>query len=109
MTNLVCLVGRLVSTPELVETEEGKKVCYITIAIPRSYKNMEGVYETDFIDCVLWQHIAESTTEYCRKGDLVGIKGRLQTRSVEHEDFKYKKTEIIAEKISFLATGKSEE
>ena len=103
------LVGRLVSTPELVETEEGKKVCYITLATPRSFKNEEGIYETDFIDCVLWQSIAENTTEYCRKGDLVGIRGRIQTRNVEHEDFKYKKTEIIAEKVTFLSTGKSDE
>ena len=109
MHNLVGLVGRLVSTPELKETEEGKKVTYITLAVPRSFKNEEGIYETDFIDCILWHVIAESTAEYCRKGDLIGIKGRIQTTDVERDDFKYKKTEIVAEKVSFLATGKSEE
>ncbi len=109
MNNYVCLIGRLVSTPELVETEEGKKVTNITLAVPRSFKNAEGIYETDFIDCILWHGIAETTTEYCRKGDLVGIRGRLQTRNIERDDFKYKKTEIVVEKISFLATRKSEE
>lgn len=109
MNNLVSLVGRLVSTPELKETEEGKKVTYITLAVPRSFKNEEGFYETDFIDCILWHGIAESTAEYCRRGDLIGIRGRIQTTNVERGDFKYKKTEIVTEKVSFLATGKSEE
>ena len=109
MNNLVVLVGRLVSTPELKETEEGKKVTYITLAVPRRFKNEEGIYETDFIDCTLWYGIAESTTEYCRRGDLIGIKGRIQTTDVERDDFKDKKTEIVAEKVSFLATGKGDE
>ena len=108
MNNLVSLVGRLVSTPELKETEEGKKFTYITLAVPRSFKNEEGIYETDFIDCILWNGIAESTAEYCRRGDLIGIRGKIQTTNVERDDFKYKKTEIVAEKVSFLATGKSE-
>lgn len=109
MNNLVSLVGRLVSTPELKETEEGKKVTYITLAVPRSFKNEEGFYETDFIDCILWHGIAESTAAYCRRGDLIGIRGRIQTTNVERDDFKYKKTEIVTEKVSFLATGKSDE
>ena len=109
MNNLVVLVGRLVSTPELKETEEGKKFTYITLAVPSSFKNEEGIYETDFIDCILWNGIAESTAEYCRRGDLIGVRGRIQTTNVERDDFKYKKTEIVAEKVSFLATGKSEE
>lgn len=107
MLNTLALVGRLVNTPELKE-EEGKRVTYITLAVPRSYKNEEGIYETDFIDCVLWRGIAENTIEYCKRGDLIGIKGRIQTRYVERDDFKYKKTEIVAEKVSFLSTGKSE-
>ena len=109
MNNLVSLVGRLVNTPELKETEEGKKVTYITLAVPRSFKNSYGIYETDFIDCILWHGIAESTTEYCKRGDLIGIKGRIQTTDVERDDFKYKKTEIVTEEVSFLSTGKSDE
>ena len=53
MLNQVVLVGRLVRDPELRETEEGKKVTNITIAVPRSYKNIDGEYDTDFIDCTL--------------------------------------------------------
>ena len=79
MLNQVVLVGRLVKDPELRETEEGKKLTNITIAVPRNYKNIDGEYDTGFIDCVLWAGVAESTVDYCHKGDLLGIKGRLQT------------------------------
>lgn len=73
MLNQTVLVGRLVKNPELSETEKGKKVSKITLAVPRSYKNVNGEYETDFIECVLWSGIAESTVEYCQKGDLIGV------------------------------------
>ena len=74
MLNQVVLVGRLVSTPELQLTENGKKISKITLAVPRSYKNMNGEYDTDFLDCTLWTNVAENTTEYCQTGDMIGIK-----------------------------------
>ena len=80
MLNQIVIVGRLVRDPELRETDGGKKVTNITLAVPRSYKNLNGEYETDYIDCVLWTGIAENTTEYCKKGDILGLKGRVQTR-----------------------------
>lgn len=107
MLNQTVIVGRLVRDPELIETETGKKVTNITLAVPRSYKNINGEYDTDFISCVLWQGIAENTTEYCKKGDLVGIKGRIQSRSIEQEDDYPKKImEVIAEKVTFLSSKK---
>lgn len=75
MLNQVVLVGRLVKNPELVETEKNKKLSRVTIAIPRSFKNMDGEYETDFINCIMWDSVAKSTVEYCKKGDIVGING----------------------------------
>lgn len=74
MLNQTVLVGRLVKDPELKETETGNKMTHITLAVPRSYKNVDGEYDTDFISCVLWKGIAENAVEYCHKGDLVGIK-----------------------------------
>lgn len=74
MLNQTVIVGRLVREPELRETENGTKVTNITLAVPRSYKNVDGEYETDFISCVLWKGIAENTVEYVKKGDLLGIK-----------------------------------
>ena len=88
MLNQVILVGRLVKSPELQLTETGRKMSLITLAVPRSYKNINGEYDTDFLDCTLWSGVAESATEYCNKGDLIGVKGRVQTRITETEDEK---------------------
>ena len=81
MLNQVVLVGRLTKDLETKELEEGKSVCNMTLAIPRSFKNADGEYETDFVECTLWNNIAENTAEYCKKGDIVGVKGRIQTGS----------------------------
>ena len=100
MLNQVIIVGRLVKKPIVEENENGIKVATITLAVQRSYKNAEGVYETDFIKCTLWNGIAETTVEYCDKGDLVGVKGRLQCLSGNE-------LQLIAEKVSFLSSGKT--
>ena len=93
MLNQTILVGRLVDQPKKEE-----KGASITIAIPRSYKNINGEYETDFITVKLWNVIATDTCEYCRKGDLIGIRGRLESNK--------NGLEIIADKITFLSTNK---
>ncbi len=106
MLNQLVVVGRLVKDPELRKTDTGRNVTNITLAVPRSYKNSNGEYDTDFIDCVLWSNVAETTTEYCHKGDLLGVKGRIQTRTVQAEEEKAKYiTEIIGEKVTFLSSG----
>lgn len=105
--NQTVIVGRLVKDPELNETGTGRKVTNITLAVPRSYKNINGEYDTDFISCVLWEGIAENTTEYCKKGDLVGVKGRIQSRKIELEDeYPRKILEVVAEKVTFLSSKK---
>ena len=101
MLNQIVLVGRIANDLELRETESGKSVCDITLAVPRSYKNDKGEYETDFIKCKLWQGMAQNTSNYCKKGDLVGIKGRLQTYN-NSENNKYV-MEVVAEKLTFLS------
>lgn len=97
MLNQIVLVGRLVSSPEKKENE-GKVYANITLAVPRSFKNENGEYETDFISVRLFGSTAENTTEWCNKGDLVGIKGRVQSNDG--------KMEIIAERVTFLSTAK---
>jgi len=109
MLNQTVIVGRLVSDPELRETDSGRKVTNVTLAVPRSFKNVNGEYDTDFISCVLWKGIAESTVSYCKKGDLVGVKGRLQSREYEFEDEKRKVVELVAEKVTFLSSKKADE
>lgn len=108
MLNQIVLVGRLVKTPELRITENGKKKSTITLAVPRNYKNINGEYDTDFLECTLWTNVAENTSEYCQTGDMLGVKGRVQTRIIQNEDgTKKKKTEIIAERVTFLAQAPS--
>lgn len=110
MINQTMLVGRLVREPEVRETENGKKVTNVTLAVSRSFKNADGEYETDFIDCTLWSGVAESTAEYCRAGDIIGIRGRIQTRTIENEDgTKSKRQEVVADKVTFLSSGKQKE
>ena len=109
MLNQLVVVGRLVKDPELKKTENGKNVTNITLAVPRSYKNSEGLYDTDFIDFTLWSNVAETTTEYCHKGDVLGIKGRIQTRKVEDEEKTNYYTDIIGERVTFLSSTKKPE
>ncbi len=105
MNHYIC-VGRLVSDPELKQTENGKNYTNMTIAVPRSYKNAEGEYETDFVDCTIWGNSAGNTVEYCKKGDMVGIKGRLETKVYETSTGeKRKATNIVADKITFIQSG----
>lgn len=107
--NQVILVGRLTSDPEITTSENNVKRSSITIAVNRPYKNSEGIYETDFIRCILWNNIASNTCEYCHTGDIIGIKGRLQTRSYEENETKKYIMEVIAEKITFLSSNKNSE
>ena len=110
MLNQVILVGRLVRDPELQLTDTGKKRSFITLAVSRGYKNQNGEYETDFLDCTLWTGIAENTAEYCKSGDVVGVKGRLQTWLLENEDgTRQKRVEIVAEKVTFLSSSKNKD
>ena len=109
MLNQTVIVGRIVRDPELKETDSGRKVTNITLAVPRSYKNINGEYETDYIPCVLWKGVAESTSQYCKKGDLVGIKGRIQSRNYEVEEERKYVVELIAENVTFLSSKKPEE
>ena len=109
MLNQVVLVGRLVKDPELVETETNKKMSRVTLAIPRSFKNMDGEYETDFVNCIMWDAIAKSAVEYCKKGDIVGIKGRIQSSVVEKDDEKKYYVDVIAERVTFLSSKKPDE
>jgi len=110
MLNQVVLVGRLTDDIEVINKENGKKISSLVLAVQRTYKNSDGIYEADFIRCTLWNAVASSTSEYCHKGDIVGIKGRIQVNSYEDKDGTKKySTEVIAEKVTFLSSKKTEE
>lgn len=106
--NNVILVGRLASEP-ILEEKENKQRTVIDLAVPRNFKNSEGMYEADFIRCVLWNGIAKNTSNYCHVGDSIGIRGRIQTRSYEDEEHNKKYiTEVIAQSVSFIAPKNKE-
>ena len=98
MLNQIVLVGRLVEDLQVEEIEE-RKVVKIKLAIPRSWKNEEGIYETDFVPITLWDNVAKNTAEYCKKGDIIGVKGRIQGEEGT--------IQIIAEKVTFLSSKSS--
>lgn len=108
MVNQIVLVGRIARTPETKTAENGKKMATLILAVPRNFKNANGEYDTDFLDCTLWSSVAESTSEYCKTGDMIGVKGRVQSRIVESPDgLRRRKTEIVAERVTFLTSNSS--
>lgn len=99
MLNQVVLVGRLSHDLEIKEIEENKKELSVVLAVPRSFKNEEGIYETDFINCKVFGYMLNSVLEYCKKGDLLGIRGRLQVVN--------NNIVVIAERVTFLSSKSS--
>ena len=108
MLNQVVLVGRLTKDPEVRELEDGKKISSITLAVQRSYKNEKGEYDADFINCEIWDALASSMKEYCRKGDMLAVKGRVHTDSYEVDGEKKYSQKVVAERITFLQSKKKD-
>lgn len=78
MINNVVLTGRLTKTVKLKYYNDEKSVCYFTIAVNRNYKNANGEYDADFINCKAYRNTAEYLAKYCSKGDLVGVVGSIE-------------------------------
>ncbi|KAA0548545.1 single-stranded DNA-binding protein [Bacillus sp. BGMRC 2118] len=107
MINKVILVGRLVKDPELKYLEDGKAVTSITLAVNRNFRNQNGDYDTDFLNCTLWKKNAENTANFCRKGSVIGVTGRIQTRNYDNQDGqRVYITEVVAEGVKFLSAKK---
>ena len=102
MINNICLVGRLTHKVDLKFTTNGKNYTQFSVAVQRKFKNQSDEYESDFINCTLWGKAAENFTKFTRKGSLVGVEGRLQTRNYEKDGRKIYITEVIAENFSLL-------
>jgi single-strand DNA-binding protein len=103
--NQVTLVGRLTRDPELKWTPDGKAVLNVTLAVNRHYKNASGDFDADFVHCTLWGKTAENTSNYCRKGSVIGVTGRIQTRNYDNQEGKrVYVTEVVAEGVRFLSS-----
>lgn len=101
MINRVVLVGRLTKDPELRYTPNGVATCRFTIAVNRTFKN-EGEQQADFISCVTWRKQAENLANFMKKGNLIGLEGRIQTGSYEGQNGKVYTTDVVADSIQFL-------
>lgn len=103
MINRVTLIGRLVRDPDLRRTNDGTMVASFTIAVNRNYTAKDGQPQADFINCVVWRKTAETLEKYCRKGNLIGLDGRLQTRTYENaQGQRVFVTEVVCDNIQFL-------
>ncbi|PQD43100.1 single-stranded DNA-binding protein, partial [Enterococcus faecalis] len=103
MMNNVTLIGRPTKDPDLRYTASGTAVATFTLAVNRNYTNQNGDRETDFINCVIWRKPAETLANYVRKGTLIGISGRLQTRNYENQQGqRVYVTEVIVENFYLL-------
>lgn len=103
MINNVILVGRLTRDIELKYTSSGLAVAQFTLAVARDFANQNGERETDFINCVMWRKSAETLANYAGKGSLIGVVGRIQTRSYDNQEGqRIYVTEVNAERFNFL-------
>ena len=108
--NKVIIIGRITKEIELKATASGTEVADFTIAVNRNYKNAEGNYEADFINCVSYKGLAKTISTYVKKGDRLAVEGRLQTRTYQNKEGKnVKVSEVIVENIDFIETKKKEQ
>ena len=108
MINNVVVVGRLTRAVDLRYTSNGTAYASFTLATDRDFKNQNGERETDFINCVMWRKPAENLANYTKKGSLIGVEGRIQTRNYENEQGKrVYVTEVLAERFHFLESSKT--
>lgn len=100
--NNVNLIGRFAKDPDLCYSTSGTAICNFVLAVRNPYKDDDGA---DFISCVAWQRVAELVAENHEKGNMIGVTGRLQTRSYEDNEGKMRYvTEVNVESIHFIQT-----
>jgi single-strand DNA-binding protein len=105
--NSVNIVGRLTKDPEIRRTEKGSVVANFSVAINRHFKNADGGYDADFINCVAWEKSAEFLEKYFKKGDAIGITGRIQTRKWVTDDGQNRTAfEVVADRVHFVESKK---
>lgn len=110
MINRVVLVGRMTRDPELRRTGNGTPVTSFSLAINRNFSNVNGERQTDFINCVVWNKAAENVKNYCFKGSLVGVEGRLQSRTYDAQDGSRRSVvEVVCDSVQFLESRQARE
>ena len=101
--NVVAFVGTIVEIPILRESNAGNKFAVMDVEVKRAFPNSEGIYEYDVLSVTLWKGIAQTTAEVAKAGDLVAVKGRIQSHEYEANDgHKYRGYDLFAEHVTFL-------
>jgi single-strand DNA-binding protein len=108
MINNVTLVGRLTAAPDLRKTPSNVSALQGTLAVNRNFKNQNGEREADFINFQAWRGTADIIAEYCGKGSLIGITGRIQVRSYEKDGQRRYVTEVVADSVALLESRNSQ-
>lgn len=105
MINNVILTGRLTKDADLRKTTSGKSVASFSLAVDRGRK-VEGQPTADYVPCVAWDKTADLLAQYCHKGSLIGVEGKIQTRSYEDPNSRKKVyvTEVVINNLTFLET-----
>ncbi|EPT35807.1 single-stranded DNA-binding protein [Streptococcus agalactiae] len=109
MINNVVLVGRLTAAPDLRKTPSNVSVLQGTLAVNRNFKNQNGEREADFINFQTWRGTADIIAEYCGKGSLIGLTGRIQVRSYEKDGQRRYVTEVVADSVTLLESRSSQQ
>ena len=103
MINRVVLVGRITKDPEVKKTQSGVSIVNFTLAVNRQFKSQDGEQEADFINCVAWRNQADFIGNYITKGALLGVEGRIQTRTYEDQTGKTVYiTEVVCDTVQSL-------
>ena len=103
MINNVVLVGRMTRDAELRYTPSNQAVATFTLAVNRNFKNQDGEREADFVNCAIWRQQAENLANWAKKGALIGVTGRIQTRSYDNQQGqRVYVTEVVAESFQLL-------
>ena len=109
MINRVVLTGHLTKDPELKVTQSGLSVVQFVIGVQRQFARKDGEREADFISCVAWRKTAENIARYFKKGQLIGIDGRVQTRSYDDKNGqRVYVTEVVVDNFAFLSSQKGQ-
>ena len=102
--------GRVTKDIELKATSNGISAANFTLAITRNFKNTNGEYESDFLQCIAFRGTAELLSKYVKKGDTIGVEGSVRTRSYKDKDDKtVYVTEIVVDNIDFLKQANKQE
>ena len=106
--NKIILVGRLTRDPEVRSTSAGFQTANFTVAVSRNFKNKDGNYDADFLNCVAFRNTADFVSKFFKKGNLISLEGRVQTRNYDAQDgTKRYVTEVVVENVEFVG-GKNE-